>query len=191
MGVNYYTEKPILIAEDSKTQALRLQLLLEENGYEVIVAYDGRQAWQYLNNGLRPAIVISDVEMPNMTGYELCEAIKKDDKLSVISVLLLTSLSAPEDIIKGLNCNANNFMNKPFESESLLARIRYILTIQESLKYSRTDMSLNISFGGNTYTINSDRIQIIDLLLESFNNMITKYRSLESENQELKKRLKL
>ena len=116
----------ILIVEDSPTQAVELQYLLEKNHYQVTVANDGKQALEMLRQ-FTPTIIISDIVMPEMNGYELCAAVKKNDHLKNIPVILLTSLSNPEDVISGLSCGANNFIVKPYAEHFLLSQIRYIL----------------------------------------------------------------
>lgn len=119
----------ILIAEDSLTQAMRLQFALEEHGFGVKVARDGQQALDLLQSSsvALPTMVITDIEMPNLTGYELCRAIKNDPQLKDLPVMLLTSLSDPADVVKGLECRADGFVVKPYDEEFLLARIEYIL----------------------------------------------------------------
>src|SRR5262245_45889048 len=116
----------VLIAEDSPTQALRLQNMLEKNGFSVTVATNGREALEALQT-LRPALVISDIQMPEMDGYELCSRVKADPQKRDIPLILLTSLSAPQDIIRGLECGADNFVVKPYNNDFLLARIRTVL----------------------------------------------------------------
>jgi two-component system, sensor histidine kinase and response regulator len=103
----------ILIVEDSPTQLMQLQYLLEENGYQVTTAVNGRLALEVLSK-LKPQIVISDILMPEMDGYALCHAIKSDKTLADIPVILVTSLTDLHGIMKGLECGAdNNFIRKP------------------------------------------------------------------------------
>ena len=73
-----------------------------------------------------PHLVISDIVMPVMDGYELCRRIKTDKNLESLPVLLLTSLSDPKDVLKGLECLADNFVVKPYDQTLLLARIEAI-----------------------------------------------------------------
>ena len=82
----------ILIVEDSITQAMQLQHILEENGYETVIAANGREALQSIGAS-KPSIVISDIVMPEMDGYELCRQIKSSETYRDISVILLTALS--------------------------------------------------------------------------------------------------
>src|ERR1051325_2728884 len=101
----------VLIVEDSLTQALNLQHLLEGHGYQVFRAGDGVEALAKLETQ-RPTLVISDINMPEMNGYDLCLRIKEDPRLHELPVILLTSLGEPKDILKGLECGANSFVVK-------------------------------------------------------------------------------
>jgi len=92
----------ILIVEDSPTQAQNLQHTLEKHNFEVYKTKNGKEALEYLNDHT-PAIIISDIIMPVMDGYEFCEIIKSDERLRNVPLMLLTTLSEPEDVIKGLN----------------------------------------------------------------------------------------
>ena len=103
------TPDSILIVEDSATQTLRLQNTLEKNGFTVTAARDGRAALDALAQN-RPTLIISDIQMPVMDGYELCRQLKADPALRDLPIILLTSLSAPQDIIRGLECGADNFV---------------------------------------------------------------------------------
>lgn len=125
----------ILVVEDSLTQAIRLRHTLQHHGYKIELARDGQEALNAIRQ--RPAqIVISDVEMPVMDGYEMCRHLKSDETLRHIPVILLTSLSAPRDVIKGLDCGAESFMVKPYDEQLLLSRIRYLLGAGQSLNGS-------------------------------------------------------
>ena len=128
--------------------------------------------------------------MPEMDGYELCRQIKEDENFKDIPVILLTQLSEPEDIIKGLDCGADNFITKPYDEEFLLSRIQYILANSELRKGSiHTEMGIEIFFAGQKHFISSDRMQILDLLFSMFYNVIQNNRELEQANRELKEAL--
>ncbi len=115
----------ILIAEDSRTQADQLGFLLEEHGFEVTIAANGKQALRAAQAN-KPDLIISDIVMPEMDGYELCKAIKSDEKLQDIPVILVTTLSDSQDVIRGLECGADNFIRKPYDERYLLSRINYL-----------------------------------------------------------------
>src|SRR5690242_18752826 len=90
----------ILMVEDSPTQAVQLKHHLEEQGYEVTVAQNGREALARAAEQT-PAMVITDVMMPEMDGYSLCKNIKSQPDLRDVPVILLTSLSGPQDVLQG------------------------------------------------------------------------------------------
>ena len=122
------SEVDVLIVEDSLTQAMKLQHILERHRHRVTTARNGEEALAALApGGALPRIVITDINMPRMDGYELCARIKDDARLREIPVILLTSLSDPKDILKGLECGADNFIVKPYDEEFLLSRIQYVL----------------------------------------------------------------
>lgn len=116
----------ILIVEDSPTQALQLKYILEQHRYRVSVASNGKEALVLLNEHI-PHIVISDIIMPEMDGYELCQRIKEDDTLKDVAVILLTSLSDPRDVIRALECGADNFTTKPYHEQRLISCLEGIL----------------------------------------------------------------
>ena len=175
----------ILIVEDSLTQAIKLQDILEKKRYEVFMARNGKDAVEYLENNSLPDLVISDVMMPDMNGYELCNYIKTSDELKSIPVILLTSMSEPEYIMKGLEMGANNFITKPYEEKYLLSRIEYVLLNDKLRKNISTEMGLEVFFAGKKYFLNSDRLQIFDLLISTFESVIHKNKELEKTNKEL------
>ena len=160
-------DRPILVVEDSPTQAEQLRHLLDESGYSVAVASNGREALIKVAEK-RPLLIISDIVMPVMDGYEMCSNIKRDPELMEIPVMLLTSLSEAEDVIKGLQCGADNFIGKPYDQEYLLARIEDIITTRALRRNEGLQVGIMFQFAGTTHTINSDRKQILDLLISTF-----------------------
>jgi two-component system cell cycle response regulator len=186
MSSNRNSDVKILIVEDSPTQAERLKYILEGQDYRVSVAGNGNEALQYLEEH-RPVMVISDIVMPEMNGYELCARIKEDERLKNIPVILLTTLSDPADVISGLNCGADNFITKPYEEQFLLTRIHYILLNLRMREGVSTEMGIEIAFAGQKQFITSNRIQILDMLLSTFEAAIQKTLELEEANRELRK----
>ncbi len=178
-------QQDILIAEDSLTQAIKLKRMLEMNGFNVLMGRDGKEALDLLEKS-DPALIITDIEMPVMDGYELCRRVKEDKRYCDIPVILLTSLRDPKDVIKGLECRADNFLTKPYTSEYLLSRINSVLANKELRKSLSASMGLEVVFSGQKYNITSDRFQILDLLFSSFENAVIKNQELESVIRELK-----
>lgn len=175
----------ILVVEDSYTQALQLKRTLQSQHYQVITVTNGADALQHLKHH-HPSIIISDIVMPNMDGYCLCKKIKQSSKHKDIPVILLTQLSDPKDIIKGLECGADHFIIKPYKEVYILSQIQHIIMNRELRKKSLSDMSLEIIFGNQKHLITSNRIQILDLLLSTYEIVIQKKEELEITNQKLK-----
>jgi len=167
----------ILIAEDSATQAQHLQHLLESHGYEVGVAGDGRRALAMAPK-FRPALIVSDVVMPGMDGYELCRRVKDNPDLRDIPVILVTTMSDPEDVIRGLGCGADNFIAKPYDQRYLLDRVRYALVNRELRRAEDTGMGLEIYFNNQKHFITADRLQILNLLLSTYEAAMQRNRDL-------------
>jgi two-component system cell cycle response regulator len=179
-------EMGILVVDDSPTQAIHLREILVANGHRATLACGGLEALALLRE-CRPEIVISDVVMPDMDGYELCRAIRSEARLHDVPVVLLTSLSEPQHIIRGLECGADNFLLKPYDETALLSHIQYILLNQELRRQSTAEMGIEIFFGGQKHFVTSDRMQIMDLLFSTFESAIQKNRELEATQRELRR----
>lgn len=178
-------EIKILIVEDSLTQAEKLKFTLEKNGYVVAVAKDGLEALDKIKLNM-PDLIITDILMPKMDGYKLCEIIKNDEEYKNIPVILLTSLSDPKDVITGLKSRADNFITKPYNESFLLSRIQHMLINLELRRNKISEIGIEVFFAGQKHFINSERIQIIDLLLSTFENAVQKTKELEETNKNLK-----
>jgi diguanylate cyclase (GGDEF)-like protein/PAS domain S-box-containing protein len=174
----------ILIAEDSPTQAEKLQYLLEEHGYTVVIAPDGKQALAAARRH-KPALIVSDVMMPEMDGFALCGEIKRDEQLQDVPVILLTTLSDVRDIMKGLECGADNFIRKPYEERYLLARVDYLLMNNELRKNQKMQMGVEIYLGGQKHFITAERQQIVDLLISVYEEAVHISEELKARQREL------
>jgi len=185
----------ILVVEDSPTQAQKLRYILENNHYRVGVACNGSAALARIAEE-KPALIVSDILMPEMDGYELCRRIKSHGDSCHIPVILLTSLSDPQGVIRGLACGADNFITKPYNEELLLSRIRDMLDNRHHPQEQARLPGLEISFGCQKYLITSGRRQILDLLLSTYeaaihnNNELLQARDeLHGINERLEKRV--
>ncbi|CAG0974612.1 two-component system, OmpR family, phosphate regulon sensor histidine kinase PhoR [Geobacteraceae bacterium] len=173
----------ILIIEDSPTQSAQLRHILETNGYRVISAGNGKEALALIP-GQKPSLIISDIIMPGLDGYELCRRIKEREDCRDIPVILLTSLSDPHDVIRGLECGADNFITKPCNEEHLLSRVRHLLENRNPCQVEARS-GLEIHFAGERYCITADRRQILDLLLCTYETAIQKNNELIRAQNEL------
>jgi len=175
----------ILIVEDSLTQAEELIYILENHDFDVQHALDGEKAIELLNQ-FRPNIIISDIIMPGMDGYQFCSAVKSDDNLKKIPVILLTSLSDLKDVMKGLECGADSFFVKPYTENLLISRIDYFIQNSELRKNLTANSDLEVLFANQKYLISSSRQQIMDILLATYENSILKNNELIDSNRNLK-----
>ncbi len=163
----------ILVVEDSPTQAEQLRYILEKNRYRVSVAGNGEEALAMIK-GKRPDLVISDILMPEMDGYELCRSIKALDGLQAAPVMLLTSLTDLRDVMRGLECGADNFITKPYDEGYLLSRIGHLLVNRRQPREPEAVREMKITLEGQEYVITADRRQILDLLLSTYEAAIRK-----------------
>ncbi len=167
----------ILIVEDSLVEAELLRRILVKAGYQARLAKDGKEGLQALSE--HPcALVISDIQMPLMDGYELCHEIKHNEKLWNIPVILVSALSETEDIIKALNVGADSYLAKPCVEANLLARIHSLLVIPIQRNRSEERRAEQVEYNGKNYTITTDSRQMLNLLLSVYENTL-------SQNQEL------
>ncbi len=177
-------QKQILVVEDSPTQAQALTAALEEAGYRATVATSGDEALSRLAVD-RFDVVVSDVLMPGQVdGYELCRRIKSGP-LRETPVVLFTSLADPLDIIRGLDCGADNFFTKSHGSAHLVRRIRALLETKEARAQERLRLGIKVFFFGKEFTITSEREQIIDLLMSTFEDAVVQNRELQRRGEEL------
>jgi signal transduction histidine kinase len=174
----------ILVAEDSPTQAVRLVAALEDRGFDVASASDGKAALALYGSGDFD-MVLSDVVMPGLTGYELCRAIKSDRSNSHIPVVLMTSLREPMEVIRGLECGADNFVRKPYDTDDLISRVDTILENYAARQTAGPGRNLDFVFMGHRFSISSDRAQILDLLISTFEETVRTNLEIERARSDL------
>lgn len=113
----------ILILEDDENVRLPLVDLLEAENYKVIAAKDGKEGLEMAQKR-KPDLIVSDIMMPEMDGYEVFSALQKDPLTAIIPFIFLTARTDPADIREGLGLGADDFITKPFEQDDLLEAIR-------------------------------------------------------------------
>ena len=119
----------ILVVDDTPHNVKLLADLLTVKGYEVQTAASGPEALNLLP-GFQPDIVLLDVMMPGMSGYEVCEKIREDEKTRLLPVVMVTALDATEERVKGIEAGADDFISKPFNKMELMARVKSLLRIK-------------------------------------------------------------
>ena len=174
----------ILVVEDSSTQAFKLRHLLLQHFGKVTVAAHGAEALPLMEAD-PPTLVISDVNMPEMDGHELCRRIRASERFAAIPVILITALTDQSEAIKGLQCGASGFLTKPYDEGHLLARIHFLLA-NPDLRRPRSEAGVEVMLGGKKYFIASEREQILDLLLSTYELAVWKNRELREATEKLK-----
>jgi CheY-like chemotaxis protein len=131
MAVKKPPDRPsrILIADDNQQNCELLDAYLADEGYEIAMAFDGREtldkvaAWQ-------PDLILLDIMMPKLSGYEVCEQLKRDDKHRDIPILMVTALNERGDIEKAVLAGCDDFLSKPVNSLELKTRVRSLLRVR-------------------------------------------------------------
>lgn len=173
----------ILIVEDSITQAMTLERLLQKHFARVSRCRNGHEALSYLSQG-RPALVISDVVMPEMDGYQLCAEIKRTPAVAAIPVILLTSMVNSVEVVRSLECGADNFIFKPYDDAHMLSTIAQTLDHTPVSNESRDP--IDIMFAGQKFSIGAGRRNILNLLLTTYQSMVDKNLELENSRKEVR-----
>jgi two-component system, sensor histidine kinase and response regulator len=174
----------VLAVEDSKVQAKRIKHFFDENNIPSKICNNGAEALEAAKQK-KPLIIVSDVVMPVMDGYEFCSNIKSNPELADTPVILLTSLSDPLDIIKGLQAGADNFITKPYEDDYLLTRMKYLIANRHFRQMGSDEMAIDIVFQNQKFKINSDKKQILSLLLSVYEAAVNRNDQLIEAQQQL------
>lgn len=118
--------KKILIVDDEPNIVMSLEYTFKKNNFEVFIARDGHEAFDILKNAL-PNIIILDVMMPHVDGYNTLEQIKKDPRLKDTKVIFLSAKNKEKDIEKGLSLGADFYMTKPFSVKKLVEQVNELI----------------------------------------------------------------
>lgn len=120
----------ILVADDEEVNRRMLADMLQRDGYRIVLAADGEEASSVFGRE-RVDLALLDVLMPHRTGFEVCRMIKRNPETCLVPVVLVTGLTATDDRIEGIECGANDFLNKPIHKEELIARVRSLLRMKQ------------------------------------------------------------
>ena len=174
----------VLVAEDSPTQAELLRQALTDEGYAVTVAGHGVKALEAARAN-RPSVIVTDVVMPDMDGYQLCRAVKADPGLRDVPVMIVTSLNQIDDIVMALESGADNFIRKPFDPRALLARLDFLLANRKLRSHSKLQFGIEITLGGRKHLITAEREQILVLLFSSYDEALHANEELRDRQREV------
>lgn len=177
----------IMALEDSLVQAKRLEYFFKKNRFSYKIFSTAEDAIKVVEIE-KPSLIISDILMPGMDGYQFCKKVKSNPLTGHIPVILLTSLQDPNDIIRGLQAGADNFITKPYDERYLHSRINHLLsnigTSAGNDPCNNTD-PIQIKYRGEEFNITSGRRQILDLLISVYDTAIQR----NEELTEIKERL--
>lgn len=122
---------PIILVVDDEPRNIRvLQILLEAKGYTVITAENGQEALDHVKAG-PPDLILLDIMMPRMNGFEVCQRIRADEDAKFVPIVMVTALTEAHDRIKAIEVGADDFISKPFDSYEIIARARSLLRVKQ------------------------------------------------------------
>ena len=173
----------ILVVEDDQVQSFALCQVLRKKGYQVFTAFDGANAVEMLEYQ-KVNLIVSDIDMPVLDGYELCRLVKNDSRFYHIPLILLTSLTGPQDLIQGLMAKADFFLTKPVVEEYLFRQIS-ILLLKPSNPEMFEESPIDFVIDGKTYQVTASRSQILKILLVTYENALIQNRALLETQYEL------
>ena|GEM_PF-350771 len=174
----------ILIVEDSPTQAAQFRYILNAQGYSAVVAVNGRDGIAEAH-ARQPSLIISDIVMPEMDGCEMTDALKHDTLLAGIPVMLVSSLSNPEDLVRAINAGADYYMIKPYDEVFFLSSVKAILEAPPREKAPETHKEFELFIEGQIYRVKSRHEQILTLFFSIYQNALEQNRQLRKTQAEL------
>lgn len=174
----------ILVVEDSSTQAMLLKQTLERHSFAVALAKDGLDALNQIAERM-PRLIISDIEMPKLNGFDFCRRVKETPALAAIPVIILTNLSESSDVIEGIKSGADSFLTKPYTEEILISTIEDVLQNSKVKQESAKNHPLEFVFKGQSHSFNVNLNQITNLLLSTYSSALEKNKELEQAYQKL------
>jgi PAS domain S-box-containing protein len=160
----------ILVVEDQEFQRrTTLRLLKDLGAVKLLEATNGQEALERLSERGAPVdIIICDIIMPEMDGYELCRCIRANENTRDIPVILLTALSNKQDLVEALACGADSFITKPYSPDYLIANIEQTLADKASHLGERLAIEVEIPVSGTSRKLTADPKRMISLLLSTF-----------------------
>jgi len=182
------SKKQILIIEDEPDIQELLSFNLDNNGYKVYTASNGEKGLEVARKEL-PDLILLDLMLPGIHGLDVCRIIKSDQETSGISIIMLTALGQEEDIIKGLETGADDYVTKPFSLQVLEARIKSVLRrVPENVENTKTikihDIQIKprtreVKINGDVPELTFTEFQILHLLASHPGWVFTRYQIID------------
>jgi DNA-binding response OmpR family regulator len=169
----------VLVVEDERNLADAICHILDEDGYNAEAAYDGKTGLSYAQSGMYDAIIL-DVMLPGMDGFEIVHTLRHDN--NAIPIMMLTARTSTQDKVEGLDCGADDYMTKPFETPEFLARVRALTRRQGDVVIDEAtfgDLSLDLnthdlSCGTRKVHLSQKEFQVLRMLMSGNNRVVSK-----------------
>jgi two-component system alkaline phosphatase synthesis response regulator PhoP len=145
----------ILLVDDEKDIVEFLSYNLVQEGFKVITAFNGKEALEKISE--KPDLIILDVMMPKMDGYEVCSKIRSMEEFKNTPIIFLTAKASEQDEVLGLNIGADDFIQKPISPKKLTARVKSNL---RKLEISQTENSRNVEIKAGPLTIDKEKYSV-------------------------------
>lgn len=167
------TETIVIIEDDSAIRSV-LSIALKGAGYTIVKEAESGDEGLRLVNELKPSLVLLDLMLPGIDGFSVCSKIRQNPDTASTPIIMLTARSDENDIIRGLECGADDYITKPFSRQVLLARIRAVLRRPQSRKTDATiefdELSINdethkVVLKGKTLDLTGSEYRVLSLLL--------------------------
>lgn len=162
----------ILIVDDTETNIRLLSHVLRGEGFTPIVAFNGTDAIELIK-ARKPELVLLDIMMPDMTGYEVCRVIKNDESLSSIPIIFLSALSETSDKVEGFEAGGVDYITKPYQKDEVLARIRTHLVLGKLQKEREERIEILRNRELELQELNSKKDQLVRIVSHDIKNPLT------------------
>jgi DNA-binding response OmpR family regulator len=165
----------VLVVDDDREIVEMTRLILESGGYDVIPALSGEEALRSASNQ-KPDLILLDINMPEMNGYEVCERLKSSQEVSGIPVIFLSVLGETEDKMKAFRCGAADYISKPFQLEEVMARVETHLKLyglQRAFQFQNERLEQAVAARTRELAEANQRLRILDTSKNEFLNLIS------------------
>ena len=160
------SKKRVMIVDDEHITRHTLEALLQQEGYDLFFADSGQEALNQVGE-IKPDVILLDVMMPNINGFEVCRRIKANEDWRHIPIILVTALASKKDLARGIDAGADDFLSKPVSSLELSARVRSMMRIKsqyDQLEAQKLDLEKTLELREELTRFNAQRLEELEVL---------------------------